>query len=163
MENKYYTPNYEDLNHYTDIEVDYFNGNNWIGFKNYKAEDFYCGGYSEAYHYEDLEYICSGKSKQYKIRVKYLDKEDIESLGFIRDFSTTSEILKASCDVYTNEELNISLAHYLKLNKISIITRDFSKSKLLLKTNWDDKQVNLITIKNKTELVKLLKQLEIYE
>lgn len=93
------------------------------------------------------------------IRVKYLDKEGIEDLGFIREMSSRSEVLDSSCDLYISEEKNIMLAHYPNLNKITICTRDYSKNEVTLKSNWDDRMINLITIKNKTELQKLMKQL----
>lgn len=94
-------------------------------------------------------------------RVKYLDEQDILDLGFEKHSSKDNKYLKSSCEVYSNDKLNITLAHYPEINKISIITRDLSKSELALLSNWDDKSVNLITIKNKSELVKLFKQLEI--
>ena len=97
------------------------------------------------------------------IRVKYLDKEDIKSFGCIREFSTFSEVLKNPAEVYINEEKNIMLVHYPDINKITIATRDYAKNELTLKSNWDDRQVNLISIKNKNELQRLLKQLTIID
>ena len=91
------------------------------------------------------------------IRVKYLDREDFENLNFTREFATTSDILKTGCEVYKNGTLNIQIAHYKDLNKISICTIDFSKNKT--KSSWDENQINLITVKNKSELQYILNRL----
>ncbi len=88
------------------------------------------------------------------IRVKYLDKEDFENLNFTREFATMSTILETPCEVYKNETLNLQIAHYKELNKISICTIDFSKNKT--KSSWDENQINLISIKNKSELQYIL-------
>ena len=89
-----------------------------------------------------------------KIRVKYLGRKDFEDLNFTREFATMSDILKTGCEVYKNEALNVQIAHYKELNKISICTIDFSKNKT--KSSWDENQINLIAIKNKSELQYIL-------
>ena len=91
------------------------------------------------------------------IRVKYLDKEDFENLNFTREFATMSTVLETPCEVYKNETLNLQIAHYKELNKISICTIDFSKNKT--KSSWDENQINLISIKNKSELQYILNRL----
>jgi hypothetical protein len=96
-----------------------------------------------------------------EVRVKFLDKEDIESLGWSYFKKSYSKHLKEDCIVFNSEKYNCMLAYYPKTNRISVATLDPSKNETMLKTNWDDKQVNLISCKNKTELKKLLKQLEV--
>ena len=91
------------------------------------------------------------------IRVKYLDTKDFESLNFTREFSTISDVLKTGCEVYKNEILNVQIVHYKELNKISICTIDFSKNKI--KSFWDENQINLIAVKNKSELQYILNRL----
>ena len=73
------------------------------------------------------------------IRVKYLDKEDIESLGF-----------KQKTDLYIKDNLT------LQVHKDSITIKYYDN----FNNDWRTK-VEQIIIKNKSELVKLLKQLQI--
>ena len=142
MDNKYYQPTTEEF---------------FVGFKfeflkntDYEKHKFMC---ISQFTFDDLPELCKLS------RVKYLDEQDILDLGFEKHSSKDNKYLKYSCEVYSNDKLNITLGHYPEINKISIITRDLSKSELALLSNWDDKSVNLITIKNKNELIKLLKQL----
>ena len=87
----------------------------------------------------------------YKIRVKYLDKEDIESLGF---------------NQIANDCFNLSIKEYRgRLNQeIRILVRQTILIYLAMDMNYKDKN-NLVlftgNIKNKSELIKLLKQLGI--
>lgn len=74
-----------------------------------------------------------------EIRVKYLDKEDIESLGW-----------KLNSDLYIKDGLT------LQLHKDLITIKYYDD----FNNEWRTK-VEQITIKNKSELVKLLKQLGI--
>ena len=72
-----------------------------------------------------------------------------------------STILETPCEVYKNETLNLQIAHYKELNKISICTIDFSKNKT--KSSWDENQINLISIKNKSELQYVLIRLGFFK
>src|SRR5690606_33110283 len=46
------------------------------------------------------------------IRVKYLDREDFESLNFTRECATISDVLNVGCEVYKNDTLNLQIVHY---------------------------------------------------
>ena len=144
MENKYYTPEIEEFCIGFECEI-----------KNIIDTIINFTKRKEAI----LNYMLKIKFKG--IRVKYLDKYDIGCFGFKRELSTFSEVLETTCDIYINEQENIVLRHYPQLNKVAIATKEVHKGNIVPKFGWDDKQVNLITIKNKTEFKKLLKQLEI--
>ena len=96
-----------------------------------------------------------------EIRVKYLDQEDFEELGFEKSKLPTHKKAGVNVDVYRNGTLNLVIGHYTEIHKISTITLDPSKSKKLLETNWDEHQINLISINNKSELKRLLKQINL--
>jgi hypothetical protein len=138
MENKYYTPSIEEF--YVGFEYDTFiapnehrEGNGWISVK-----------FPDPFTGSNLGPIKRRLSED-NIRVKYLDKEDIENLGFInidheyfrlgdyliQNFFDRKElrIFKAENEQYFDEYTHYSLFHG--------------------------------TIKNKSELIKLLKQLEV--
>ena len=87
-------------------------------------------------------------------RVKYLDKEDIESLGFVYDKTSTKNQWKFYKD-------NIGLMYRPKTNQIGTCTLDPMKSDFMKKHSIDDKHVFMLTTKNKSELKKLLKMLGI--
>lgn len=150
MENKYYVPNIEEFC----VGFEYEELGNIGGW--YKTQ---FGDNNGEYNNELSE--CYWNLTHNRIRVKSLNKEDIESLGFIFQYSMDSKILNTKGNLFYNDNLNLTLFHYPSLNKVTIITKDPSLNEFLLKSVWDDKQVNLITIKTKTELIKLLKQLEI--
>lgn len=69
MENKYYTPEIEEF--HIGYKYEITNGNEWVS-KIFSKEDL------KSFLYEKLE---NGINQKY-IRTKYLDKEDIESLGW---------------------------------------------------------------------------------
>lgn len=153
MKNKYYTPEIEEFHvgfEYEKAKVGIFD-NIILKPEKWKKESIEINTFDE---------ICMYNELVGNIRVKYLDEDHILDLGFEKEFSTRSEILDASCNVYISTEKNLMLAHYPSINKVTIATRDFSKSEKLLKTNWDDRQINLIQVKNKSELKKILKMLD---
>jgi len=88
-------------------------------------------------------------------RVKYLDKEDIESLGF--------KLLEPYKD--KNQKLyfkdNITICYRHKEHILGMITTDPSKNDYYSEYNKDPYSIHSIIIKNKSELIKLLKQLRI--
>ena len=141
---KYYTPEIEEFYHGFEYEVWYssaYTKENWI------KETFEFYDKDEIYHYDSVDLIPSFKSNGDSIRVKYLDKEDIESLGF-------SQI--------TDDCFNISNINYRGLVDcdLRILIR---KTILIYIIEPNDTSHTLFTgnIKNKSELVKLLKQLQI--
>jgi hypothetical protein len=92
------------------------------------------------------------KSKQ--IRVKYLDREDIESLGWKFDKTSNEGQRKFFKD-------NMCLYYRPETHELGIFTIDPSKSDYMMKHVMDNKQVHIVIIKNKSELKKLMKQLNI--
>lgn len=91
-----------------------------------------------------------------EVRVKYLDKEDIESLGWV--FDKTSD--KGQWKFHKN---NMCLFYRPKTKELGTFTMDPSKSEYLSKYSIDNKHIRFLIIKNKSELKKLLKQLDINE
>ena len=87
------------------------------------------------------------------VRVKYLDKEDIESLGFVRDMERG--ITKGSKVYYKG---NYILLH--DNNGVSIYVVDSAKDKRMMYYTRSN-EVYMLNIKNKSELKRLLKQLDI--
>lgn len=129
MENKYYIPTVEEF---------------YIGFEH---EILYKGKFEPLTvtswpDFEDIHYALNLDS----VRVKYLDREDIESLGFVCKWSERS-------------------IYYYKLNDCLIQYTDIPNARLeIFDDNILDKYRQVLfrgVIKNKSELVKLLKQLRI--
>lgn len=152
MENKYYIPELEDFSYGLEYEIVYSDTNaeecifgepdsetDWIGFWNKS---------------EFIEYLNEGK-----IRVKYLDGEDIMSCGFSLYGFTEKTLIGKPVLMYHNEELNLMLGFYYEDYTISIATKDPSKNEIFLKTNQDPNRTGFLKIKNKTELKKILKML----
>ena len=89
-------------------------------------------------------------------RVKHLDREDIESLGW--------EIDKTRLDGETQLKFykdNKCLYYRKENHEIGIFTIDPSKNDYYSRYNVDPTKVHIIIIKNKSELKRLLKQLGI--
>lgn len=127
---KYYTP-----------ELNEFH----IGFE-YEYEDINESGSTTSWYKtivkENECYIIDQHLKysdDLNLRVKYLDKEDIESLGW-----------ELKTDLYVKDNLT------LQVHKNSITIKYYDN----FNNEWRTK-VEQINIKNKSELVKLLKQLGI--
>ena len=126
-ENKYYIPTIEEFN--TKLIHEMFTVGNWFEI-------------ISTNHFDNFEKAL----KEDRIRVKYLDKEDIESLGY----SFTAE--KCGKNVFGNSELNVTTI-WISLNNeiVEIIEVTPGFRTLLFKGR----------IKNKSELKVLFKQLEI--
>lgn len=88
-------------------------------------------------------------------KVKYLDQKDIESLGWK---NTGGKLLFTVDQLY--EKGNYKMIYNFETKKIGIIVADLSKDDQYLKT-FVDTQVRNLIIKNKSELKRLLKQLNI--
>ena len=87
-------------------------------------------------------------------RVKYLDKEDVESLGFVYD--------KTSKESQWKFRKNNIMLYYRPISlQLGTFTIDHMKSDFIMEYSKDNKMISLLTIKNKSELKKLLKQLRI--
>jgi hypothetical protein len=139
-DNKYYTPTIEEFHVGFEFEMD----DTWGGWVKLTL--------TKELLKNPLVSIGSGNDRMpyyYKTRVKYLDKEDIESLGF--NYSAT----RNQFEKYVNEDfryeirllsLTITISHCNLNQKIHIPYTIFQG-----------------TIKNKSELIVLLKQLGIIE
>jgi hypothetical protein len=145
MQNKYYTPELEEF--HFGFEYEYKDGNHWrtciADEITYQQTDF--GNRSEIYHmYPERNPFFIGLSNDInspynRFRVKYLDKEDIESLGFVKD-RIGSGFNKDGCTIWLYDN-----------NYIGITPTEIHGEQPYFRG----------TIKNKSELKKLLKQLSI--
>ena len=106
-------------------------------------------------------------------RVKYLDKEDIESLGFVYDHTNKDLVDKFLERGYTDDDTrdrqwvfykgNLCLFYYPKSKELGTFTRDPSKSHFMMKYSRDNHMISTLIVKNKSELKRILKQqLEIW-
>lgn len=155
MENKYYTPSIEEFH---------------VGFE-YEQEIEY-GEYPDAYMEwineiittpKDISYVESILSSiiSYKIRVKYLDKEDIESLGFTY-YDDSNHLFQEQDRSFFYKEYSNNKDN--NIDRIGIVKRG---TWLLIyeycsnKSYVDDVTRFCGNIKNKSELKVLLKQLGI--
>jgi hypothetical protein len=137
MENKYYTPAIEEFH----VGFEYEQSSiKMVAPKKWSKEIFYLNnGHIDIVKYGDLDK---------NTRVKYLDKEDIESLGFIGQEANT---------VYFKKD-KYRLVHWLASNEIG---RDISIYESYDGGTQEEALVRKVIIKNKSELKKLLKQLGI--
>ncbi len=120
---KYYTPDIEEFK--WDFEFEWFNLNEWHKGKIY-------GRWAYTSWTELFEYLDEGR-----IRVKYLDEEDILELGFSLYWQDESEFC-------------------YKLKDISI-TFDFKVNRRILVKQ--ERNAIWLTIKNKSELKQILKMI----
>lgn len=159
--NKYYIPELEEFHYGFEFEMIPSIGLMITSFEQkdeerkilwatkYNKEIF---GQSEAYAfgigYPDIQAGIKAKT----CRVKYLDRDDIESLGF----EFVGELLDSSS--YRRD--NLGLIHKHKDNTISTFTADpmVSEDQFSTDLNIDYQRVGRLTIKNKCELKKFLKQ-----
>jgi hypothetical protein len=152
-DNKYYTPKEEEFFKGFEYEM-------YQDFDTLPEKEWFQFVYGEngTNNPENMEYPFP--IREGRVRVKYLDREDIEEvLG--KDSYYTNNISRhlnnEECFSYISTKLNIMLAHYPKTNRISIATADPSKNDIYSKSNWDPNQINLISCKNKSELKRILK------
>lgn len=146
MENKYYTPEIEEL--HVGFECELKNSSHpinfeWEHFKIIGVDDAEISGRVMDWSFYDTNTAIKEKS----IRVKYLDRDDIEELGF----------------EYTGESPNNPNTLYY-FGKHSIIHNKINNRCVI--TMWDENRTAdytafVGTIKNKSELKKLMVQLGI--
>ena len=151
MKNKYYTPSIEEFH---------------VGFE-YEAEEIVESGtsmYWEKYSFEkndSLELLFKVNDWYSLPRVKYLDKKDIESLGFkeetipncFKEDSLNQGYLK---DINEKESL---LLHYSGETKKLFLSKQVVYNEAT--DNWYTDFLFQGSIKNKSEFKKLLRQLNI--
>lgn len=160
MENKYYTPEIEEFHIgfeyeiYSDKIATYpINGS-------YEQTNFH----RHKYDTKDIRLSQLGtRIFEKKVRVKYLDKEDIESLGFDKlskdKYFLEYGILIPGADYYWHPYGNWKY-------RITTPDKDFPNSFIIEGRNPSNAgtfRKFVGTIKNKSELKKLMKQLGIYE
>lgn len=130
MKNKYYTPSIEEF--HVGFECEEFVSNKW---KKLLITQF-C----------DLDLIeCEIEQDTNNVRVKYLDREDIESLGFVFLKSTSKTLIQYSLGTYLLYE--IKNTNSIRIKEII----DVGETAILFHG----------TIKNKSELKRVLQQLGI--
>ena len=134
---KYYTPDLTEFH---------------IGFE-YEIQQLDEQGY---YRNEWVEFTFeNGEYARHDSRVKYLDKNDIESLGFEYYMENKNQKLH----IFYKD--NVFLAYDEANNKIKTFTKDPSLNKEYMMTNADPYLINGIIIKNKSEFKKFLKQINL--
>lgn len=136
MENKYYTPELNEF--FQGFEYEVLIKENWE-----KQDLLYSNKYIKVHGFSYLDSLIQNA----RVRVKYLDKEDIESLGW-----------KLNNNYYCLNNSN-GLSYYLWITPNLISINKGVRGSLI----QDTKQIFKGIIKNKSELIKLLKQLEIDE
>jgi len=135
MKPQYYTPQIEEFHYGFEFEANYTNG----GWAN---EVFGIGEKAITGIPQLLVQFLENKGMEGNIRVKYLDQTDIESLGWKCDTFSRDFLVFHHTDNYYGLSLSIDDA-----NKIEI--------------KADYKTVFVGKIKNKSELKKLMQQLQI--
>lgn len=126
MENKYYTPQ---LNEFFDgFEYEFFNGNDWQNI---------------IFDFRDLDAIDDEIREGY-VRVKLLDKDDIEALGWITEDNGECYDISNGFDLY-------SLYPYEFEHKTPNIYKIYKHHNVIFYG----------AIKNKSELKKVMKMIEI--
>ena len=156
MVNKYYTPELEEFH---------------VGFEYEHKECFLDGTVKTQEDFDNSKWVkqtCDSgiiyieralNSKNAKnglcgVRVKHLDREDIESLGFNYDKTSSDSQLKFYRD-------NLCLFYRPKSKELGTFTVDPEKNDYMIKYTRDNKMISALTIKNKSELKRLLKQLKL--
>ncbi len=146
MENKYYTPEIEEFHVGLEYEVKVYKKDEWIKCKwtelNVMSAEFNLD-FGQAY---DLPKVTVPDT----IRVKYLDREDIESLGFKHTNEINQEF--EDSEDYVMGDWELSTWNEPKRQAVSIEK----------KSKFGKNTVHFAgIIKNKSELKRLLKQLGI--
>jgi len=151
MNDKYYTPLIEEFHVGFEFEFsDYISSPE-------ESSEWYKGNFgsntAHIFDQESWEFHLKDQINKGHVRVKYLDKEDIESLGF-EQFEYNGYRIKKSKNFLNNHSELLDYNEYIELyindnNKLEII--------------WQPKYLFNGEIKNKSELKKLLKMLYINE
>jgi hypothetical protein len=136
MSNKYYTPSLEEF--HVGFEFEYLSGVDSEG------EDWSTRVFDQVYENYDFPILDAGEKLDSSFRVKYLDQSDIESLGWKdgETYGLSGYVLNYA----TDDSYQI---YYDESNQFTQIY------------NWDAKIIFEGAIKNKSELKKLMDQLDI--
>lgn len=142
---KYYTPTLDEF--FFGFSFEFYNLNDWYVFE---AED----GWKQTCFGQDMQLRdivnINYAIQRDKIRVKYLDQEDIESLGFKRISENTFEIPY-------NDSRGFDDKIHMVIRKHWVLISQGNDEEVL--NDWTNRFSGII--KNKSELIKLMKQLDI--
>jgi hypothetical protein len=168
--NKYYTPTVDEL--YVGFECEFFNNQqDKVWNKEICDEDLVSIAYT-IYEHGTIEWE---DDITRVFRVKYLDKEDIEELGFVLEYIpncyTEDDEIQLGHSLRIDEDTSILLHCIFSKNTLkdgvltpcNIIQVGITRQHVYNKNtgNWEITHLFLGEIKNKSELKKLLKQLGI--
>lgn len=141
MENKYYTPKLKDL--YINSEFEYQTDDK----KWHKCSD-YINEFASGYSNEDSGWDLNKLIDNNKLRVKYLDKEDIEELGWkFFDYEPTGDGDVRWWSGFKKEEYVLKECNAWQDGNVNITKR----GRILFQGN----------IKNKSKLIDVMKMLDI--
>ena len=162
MENKYYTPELEDLCYGLEYQIIPSTGMTFLNFggdeevsETFWSTEFEGRVYGE-YRAYTFDPSFEDAIKHEKIRVKYLDKFDIGELGweFVEKFSDEDK------EVMSFRKGNWILVYNFTIKKIFIFVKDYSEEHDLFGSARDVK-ISGLEVKNKSELKKLVANLKI--
>lgn len=149
MENKYYTPELEEF--HIGMEIELYRDEKW----NKSIVDLAPFDLGIAISYGDFSSIINASNfKSDELRVKYLDSSDILSFGFFH--ATGSSFVTSYGKRHHNDHKHPNLGYVLHDNHAK-------ETITIIQSLTNGEPVTLFdgTIKNKSELKKLLKQLGI--
>jgi len=154
---KYYNPIIEEFHQGFEYEI-------WESFaytkENWIKETFQFVDKDEIWLGEDpTNILAMYENRGDEIRVKYLDKEGIESLGFIS--SNVIDVLKEEAEFIKGFEKNTYILYIQEDKKLVIYNQKEYDISNKITGNWTEEILFKGYIKNKSELIKLLKQLGI--
>lgn len=138
---KYYTPDITEF--YVEFEFEYRNNsaNEWVRYDDFRVGD-----------------IQRMNNQTHQYRVKHLDREDIESLGFKESSSFGYNTFKREIVSGDNSD-EYKICYISDDEPTSVVVLKANKAWVLGTSKWNP--IFRGTIKNKSELKKLLKQLGI--
>ena len=142
---KYYTPDISEF--HVDFEYERMNGDRW---EEAEFSETDCWGTLARGYENEFEEIDKG---QRTVRVKYLDKEDIESLGF--------EHIGNAVDIWYAIEGRFEMGSWTCRRMQMHYGRTDHRMYIIAEDPPDDHKVFEGIIKNKSELIKLMNQLNI--
>ena len=156
---KYYTPSIEEF--HVGFEYEYRNHDGTV--KNNTVLNYW--NKSTISDLNELSYVERGLQTPNNTRVKYLDKDDIESLGFTHDPNEDQEETPCQFDIHGYSSGYI-LDHQDTELKTAYIMYHFPDNFVIIESivNCGSGKENMLfrgTIKNKSELEQVLKMLNI--
>ena len=154
---KYYQPEIEEFHVGFECEIKNSSGNvfEWEKFKIIGVDDAEISGNIMDWSFYDS----STAIKEETVRVKCLDQEDIESFGFILTKEYSDEtVFQKQLDNYSFWEIGLQEDGF---TSVELFYQIKMVGKIQPKDTWEHSMKFLGKIKNKSELKRLLKQLEI--